>query len=353
MLDDPKKIYGVMALVCGNKVNASMIPKDKKAFNEYRSKTTDNDFKISNFPYVSHSAYNFKFWIEATDLYPVFMSNGFEPYYIGHRDYPLFDEVFFGCGRDKISHSTELGRAGYSIQIIPDGFIAHLSSDGLGKPWCENWSSDIRTPIKLDVFKKRMEKGIGHNYYVPPWVDADLPRGNSANNNNNKGNGEAGNENERIKGENEEMKKMIESLNDEIKRLTGNNVDIEEARRRKEEEEEEEMEKKKKDYEMMKEVNEKEKIIEEQINEIERIRKEAAEKEMGIKSEMEKKVGELENEIALLKKSIDFINEKNKESKRITAMTFLVVGVVVSVSFVIIYKYWFNRRPNYSNLSRR
>lgn len=319
MLNNPKVVYGVMALVCGPKVTASMIPNDKKAFNEYRSQNTDGDLQISKFPYVSHNGYNFRFWVGATDLYPVYMSSGFEPYYIGHRDYPLFDEVFFGCGRDKISHSTELARAGYSIQIIPDGFIAHLNSDGLGKPWCENWSSDPRAAIKLDIFRRRLDRMIGFNDYVPPWVDADLLKAPVADNKEEEGKGEEEGEKtpDDVKKENEEMKKTIESLNAEVKRLTGKiNVEGETT------------------------INEEEKKKMEEKNEDE-IQK--------ITVEADRTIEKLENEVALLKRTIDSIMEKADESKRITAMTYSVVGVIVSVSFIMVYKYWVKRRSMRSN----
>lgn len=234
MLKNPKTLYGVMVVVCNNKVTADMVPASKEDLKKYITNVHDEPLKISKSPYASYNSYKFDHWLDTTEMYKVDCNGGFEPYYIGHRDYPLFDEVFFGCGRDKVIHLEELSRAGYSLNILPDGFIAHLDSTGLGKPWCVNWGSDVRTSIKKSSFNKRLEKGIGFNTYVAPWIKADLLGGNN-DEGDKKVNAEV-DENKEIEAlevqhkneveatkneenEKDEKDKVIQNLQEEIKRL--------------------------------------------------------------------------------------------------------------------------------------
>lgn len=49
----------------------------------------------------------------------------FEPYIIGPRTLPPYDENFF-YGADKVSHIYEVLAAGYSFVVMPDVFVEHF-----------------------------------------------------------------------------------------------------------------------------------------------------------------------------------------------------------------------------------
>jgi len=85
-----------------------------------------------------HRAFPYERWYHDDKIMPISAKGNFEPYYIGSRDYPLFDEIFIGCGQDKMIHYEELMRAQYKAYAFPSGFIVHLDSTGMGKPWCKN-----------------------------------------------------------------------------------------------------------------------------------------------------------------------------------------------------------------------
>ncbi len=82
----------------------------------------------------SHSAR-----LKSTSIFPLksWVPGRYEPYYITNRDEPAyelsflshifsFDEVYIGCGYDKISHTLELFIAGFSFYVLPEGFVIHL-----------------------------------------------------------------------------------------------------------------------------------------------------------------------------------------------------------------------------------
>jgi len=94
-------------------------------------------------PYNSHRTFNLNVWKAATEIYPLRSKSGFEPYYVGRRSYPLFDEHFYGCGRDKVQHVQELIYLGYKLYALPQGFIVHLSSEGMGTHWCQGWLKHV------------------------------------------------------------------------------------------------------------------------------------------------------------------------------------------------------------------
>jgi len=106
-------------------------PKDKQELLQYQYGIKP----LSNW-YVSHKSLDYETWSTSTTIQQVQITSGFEPYYIAHRDYPLFDEIFIGCGRDKVSHPYELEYAGYTMWWLPDSFIVHLDSTGMGSAWC-------------------------------------------------------------------------------------------------------------------------------------------------------------------------------------------------------------------------
>jgi len=123
---------------------------------------------------MSHQHLDFNIWQNANQIFELIPSSAFEPYYIGLRDYPLFDEVMVGCGRDKIVHYEELILAGYKTWVIPDMFIVHLDSEGMGSAWCRSFDTNFP---KEEAQKERAERewsSNGKGYKGEPflWWDA-------------------------------------------------------------------------------------------------------------------------------------------------------------------------------------
>ena len=60
-----------------------------------------------------------------TEPYRVPYRPYFEPYIIGPKDLPRYDETFF-YGADKVSHIYEVSAAGYAFVVLPDVYVEHM-----------------------------------------------------------------------------------------------------------------------------------------------------------------------------------------------------------------------------------
>eukprot|EP00727_Mastigamoeba_balamuthi_P005379 m51a1_g1484 hypothetical protein (578) ;mRNA; r:295095-298048 len=166
-------VFVVASFMAPAGFRAEDIPRDKKAFFEDYGK----EGKLAKMPYRSHSSFKADEWEKATTFYQIMHKGGFEPYYVGLRTYPLFDEMFYGCGRDKVSHVQDLNSQGYTFVVVPDGFIVHLSSDGLGKPWCKQWNKHQRSLWKKHSLANRLKTrpGLLNNIERRRWWDVGAP----------------------------------------------------------------------------------------------------------------------------------------------------------------------------------
>ena len=301
MLSSPKIVYAVVALMCGKNVNASMIPSSKDELYKFNEGKSDKEDTIVRFPYISHNGYNFERWKTASDVYDVAASTGFEPYYIGHRNYPFFDEVFFGCGWDKVTHMTELSQGGYKIKVLPDGFIAHLRSDGMGQPWCRKWEGDVRTVIKQELFRNRLGKAISSNTHMMPWFNVDFT---------------------------EKQEAVAEAPKcDPVEKTVENQKDV---------------------PAVPEEQNDKNEAIDairnEHAKEIERLKKEAEEKELAAKNEMEKQLEYLQAKLKGYEENAALMKSAAGSTQDVTKLTFVMLGMIVSGMGVIFYKIFGARR---------
>lgn len=101
-------------------------------------------------------------WIQAKKPWQISQVHAdiFEPYYVVKRNVPPYDEVFLGCGRDKVSHVRELAEAGYAFYALHDGFIVHLPHTNETKHrvyWCGE-SNARRWTLKWEMMTQRQEK---------------------------------------------------------------------------------------------------------------------------------------------------------------------------------------------------
>lgn len=164
----------------------NLFPQDKYALIDMLNSTEPLLRDLSYFN--SHAAFKFDDWKRATEIYSMGFSGGYEPYYIGPKSYPLFEEIFIGCGADKVSqnkasepsdrvsHPIELNSAGYKFKVLPTGFIVHIDSTGMGSAWCRGWSGNARSMMKWDAFTTKTShiyshKGKGSFDSRVPWWD--------------------------------------------------------------------------------------------------------------------------------------------------------------------------------------
>jgi hypothetical protein len=121
--------------------NLSLFPAKKEELNNYG---------IVPVPYSSHSIVNYEAWFSQSTfkLLETGSLEGQEPYYIGRRDYPLFEEIYIGCGQDKVAHPRALIYYNYTFWISPELFAIHLDSTGMGTSWC-NVESSVCANIKI------------------------------------------------------------------------------------------------------------------------------------------------------------------------------------------------------------
>jgi hypothetical protein len=174
---NPKAVYLVAGFITWSPVLSNpkydifKLPKDRNEL--YKSGLYNEDphdetgIQPLSTKFSSHQQFPYSKWKTATEIWELSVrAGGFEPYYISNRNYPLFDEVFIGCGQDKIVHFTELMRAGYEVFVVPDIFILHLDSKGMGTSWCKSLAA--RFP-KNEAFQRRLAEEYGPER--PPYLD--------------------------------------------------------------------------------------------------------------------------------------------------------------------------------------
>eukprot|EP01080_Neovahlkampfia_damariscottae_P005880 gene5880-9708_t len=77
---------------------------------------------------VHHQATKPKRWYHSTKPYQVKYELFYEPYIIGHRNMPRYDDRFT-IGNDKVSHIYELAAAKYQFWVLTIGYIGHVPHD--------------------------------------------------------------------------------------------------------------------------------------------------------------------------------------------------------------------------------
>jgi hypothetical protein len=77
---------------------------------------------------IHHKATKPKKWYHATKPYVVKYEIFYEPYIIGHRNMPKYDERFT-LGNDKVSHIYELAAGNYQFWVLTKGYIGHIPHD--------------------------------------------------------------------------------------------------------------------------------------------------------------------------------------------------------------------------------
>ena len=147
-------------------------PNEIPATKEELKKETGTYKKFDVFHSRTHDAFDIDYWFKQDKIYTMTVNREYEPYYIGHRDYPLFDEIFYGCGFDKVPHLLEMRSLGYTIRVLPRGVLVHVDPDELNiKSWCKGWRKTPRRYIKRGMFFHRVNHtpGLYQNTHKVPW----------------------------------------------------------------------------------------------------------------------------------------------------------------------------------------
>ena len=116
------------------------------------------------------------YWLKQNKIYDISVNKrkNFEPYYVAHRGIMLYDEIFNGCGFDKLLHMNGMRKLGYRLKVLPDVFIVHLNHNSLKNysDWCKGFSKSPRAQMKISSFYSTTSnlRGFLTNSYHPPWI---------------------------------------------------------------------------------------------------------------------------------------------------------------------------------------
>eukprot|EP00164_Ancoracysta_twista_P002249 GFYU01002971.1.p1 GENE.GFYU01002971.1~~GFYU01002971.1.p1 ORF type:complete len:649 (+),score=146.51 GFYU01002971.1:144-2090(+) len=82
--------------------------------------------QVHQFYAPAHAPTNYTRWYDDDEIYEAVYSLNYEPYLIGEKTMPWYDERFVGYGHDKSSHAYELAKAGYKFFVLPEAFVIHI-----------------------------------------------------------------------------------------------------------------------------------------------------------------------------------------------------------------------------------
>ena len=123
-------------------------------------------FRSNEWP-QGHRPTNFPHWRTSTIPYTVNWEPDFEPYIVGRRDMPRFDNRFVGFGWNKVSHILELHAAGYEFVVVSDVFIVHqphTPSPDLSQFRASKLYRDCLMALKYE-FIRELEIKSGKKFY--------------------------------------------------------------------------------------------------------------------------------------------------------------------------------------------
>ena len=154
------------------------IPKNKTELVEIMTNPKTRK-KITQKPYKSYEPQYISYWLTQNEVYTSNVTNKqyFEPYFVAHRSIILYDEIFNGCGYDKLSHVDNLRNLGYKLKMVPDSFIIHLSHNDLKNysNWCKGYKPGKRYWLKVHSFRALAYRLMGFLKIVhyPSWLQSE------------------------------------------------------------------------------------------------------------------------------------------------------------------------------------
>ena len=114
----------------------------------------------------AHAITNYKKWYEQ-DLhrpYQVKFKGVFEPYMVGPKTMPRFDERFAGYGMDKVELNYQLNAAGYTLLVAPGAFVVHHNHP---KAKWGMHADLVRVYKNWYAFVYEQDKTYGHGEFFP------------------------------------------------------------------------------------------------------------------------------------------------------------------------------------------
>eukprot|EP00048_Salpingoeca_helianthica_P006340 m.97461 g.97461 ORF g.97461 m.97461 type:complete len:554 (+) comp13979_c0_seq1:199-1860(+) len=103
---------------------SAAMPKSKEELLAMVAAGDASPFRVKQSP-LMHAATNYTHWGLATQPYSITFQDKYEPYYIVHRDGPVFEESFRGYGSNKAAHALELFAAGFTFTVAPSWWLVH------------------------------------------------------------------------------------------------------------------------------------------------------------------------------------------------------------------------------------
>eukprot|EP00761_Pharyngomonas_kirbyi_P011974 gb/GECH01012000.1/.p1 GENE.gb/GECH01012000.1/~~gb/GECH01012000.1/.p1 ORF type:complete len:364 (+),score=56.91 gb/GECH01012000.1/:1-1092(+) len=97
----------------------------------------------------SHRKVDYAWWKEAEEPYDIEYEDRFEPYFVGHRSMPLYDERLMGYGYNKVSQVYELWTRSYQFRVLPHDFVMHVK---------HSYSRKLRSSTQRDKNKNLFEQ---------------------------------------------------------------------------------------------------------------------------------------------------------------------------------------------------
>lgn len=156
-------------------VKASQIPQNKGQLKAIMNKPV-KDRKVSN-KLLTYENHNYSKWLEEDNIYELELPKEiiFEPYFVTHRKTLLYDEIFVGCGYDKVSYAQSMRALDYKLEMLPETFMVHLHHNDLKNysNWCKKYHRRMRYQLKRNISNAfdRELRGLLVNDYYPQWND--------------------------------------------------------------------------------------------------------------------------------------------------------------------------------------
>lgn len=85
-------------------------------------------YKLKDMPGINQRATSTYRWVHAWKPFRIKYEMFYEPYIIGHRNLPRYDESF-EIGNDKVEHAYEVEAAGYEWWVVNKAYVAHVPHD--------------------------------------------------------------------------------------------------------------------------------------------------------------------------------------------------------------------------------
>lgn len=180
-MDEPGSLFIVPAFDSTKGFKMKYIPRSKKELAGIL-KLPKSQRRIHEKYHLSYIPQNISYWLKQDNVYDCELSEKdfFEPYFVAHRNIPLYDEVFNGCFQDKLSHVSSLRVLRYKMKMLPDVFIIHLSHKDLKNyvNWCRGYTTGKRFQMRKsssDAISRELMGFYENTHYPSLFYNSSTP----------------------------------------------------------------------------------------------------------------------------------------------------------------------------------